>query len=196
VSQSGEIVARGTIPCYQGSDSAKRDACEPTSVRRCPCDFPISVSLHTCRILEVLDKGKAASVTIAVETKDKASGKVIFENTSTLFIRGSGGFGGKTTGKGGFKSTLYYFSRTERSPIVTMQTVDPPLPQTRHRNVKRTLSSRRSHWSGKPHFTGKARLVFLLHAMVLTNLYGSFTASVETRTLFTLVWVSVSHALS
>ena len=57
-------------------------------------------SPETCRILEVLDKGKAASVTIAVETKDKATGKVIFENTSTLFIRGSGGFGGKTTGKG------------------------------------------------------------------------------------------------
>ncbi|KAI0346127.1 peroxisomal hydratase-dehydrogenase-epimerase [Trametopsis cervina] len=51
------------------------------------------------RILEVLDKGKAASVTVAVTTKDKATGKVIFENTSTLFIRGCGGFGGKTTGK-------------------------------------------------------------------------------------------------
>ena len=52
------------------------------------------------KLLEVLDKGKAAAVTAVVQTKDKVSGKVIFENQSTFFIRGSGGFGGKRTGKG------------------------------------------------------------------------------------------------
>jgi hypothetical protein len=52
-------------------------------------------------LLEVLDKGKAASVTIIAQTKDKSSGKVIFENQSTVFIRGSGGFGGKKKGSGG-----------------------------------------------------------------------------------------------
>lgn len=50
------------------------------------------------RLLEVLDKGKAASVTFIVQTKDKSSGKVIFENQGTVFIRGSGGFGGKKKG--------------------------------------------------------------------------------------------------
>jgi len=50
------------------------------------------------RLLEVLDKGKAAAVTSIVQTKDKSSGQVIFENQSTLFIRGSGGFGGKKKG--------------------------------------------------------------------------------------------------
>ncbi len=54
--------------------------------------------------MEVLDKGKAAAVTVIVETKDKHSGKVIFENQSTMFIRGSGGFGGKRTGKGAFSA--------------------------------------------------------------------------------------------
>ncbi|KAG8886836.1 hypothetical protein FRB98_000918 [Tulasnella sp. 332] len=49
------------------------------------------------KLLEVLDKGKAASVTIQVETKD-SKGNVIIENQSTLFIRGSGGFGGRKTG--------------------------------------------------------------------------------------------------
>ncbi|KAJ7284923.1 hydroxysteroid dehydrogenase [Mycena rebaudengoi] len=39
----------------------------------------------------VLDKGKAAAVTSIVETRDK-SGTLIFENQSTVFIRGSGGF--------------------------------------------------------------------------------------------------------
>lgn len=50
--------------------------------------------------MEVLDKGKAAAVTTITQTKDKVTGKVIFENTSTVFIRGAGGFGGKRSGKG------------------------------------------------------------------------------------------------
>ncbi|KAM0750964.1 NAD(P)-binding protein [Meredithblackwellia eburnea MCA 4105] len=50
------------------------------------------------RIAEVLDKGKAAAVTTVTTTKNKASGEVIFENHSTVFIRKAGGFGGKKTG--------------------------------------------------------------------------------------------------
>lgn len=52
------------------------------------------------RILEVLDKGKAAAVTAIAETRDTQTGQLIFENQSTVFIRGSGGFGGKRVGKG------------------------------------------------------------------------------------------------
>jgi hypothetical protein len=51
-------------------------------------------------LVEVLDKGKAAAVTSIVQTKDKHSGEIIFENQATMFIRGAGGFGGKRTGKG------------------------------------------------------------------------------------------------
>ncbi|KAL5526934.1 hypothetical protein ACEPAF_8661 [Sanghuangporus sanghuang] len=54
--------------------------------------------VNRARLLEVLDKGKAAAVTSVVETTDASTGKVIFENQSTVFIRGSGGFGGKKTG--------------------------------------------------------------------------------------------------
>jgi hypothetical protein len=50
--------------------------------------------------MEVLDKGKAAAVTTVVETRNKATGELIFENQSTVFIRGAGGFGGKRNGKG------------------------------------------------------------------------------------------------
>lgn len=50
--------------------------------------------------MEVLDKGKAASVTTIVTTKDKATGQVLFENHQTVFVRGAGGFGGKRNGKG------------------------------------------------------------------------------------------------
>jgi multifunctional beta-oxidation protein len=52
------------------------------------------------RLYEVLDKGKAASVTAIVHTLDKRTGEVVFENQTTLFCRGSGGFGGKRTGNG------------------------------------------------------------------------------------------------
>jgi hypothetical protein len=85
--------------------------------------FPIPTSgsfTNTSRIMEVLDKGrlhffrnywffgsqpwesigKAASVTTYTETVDKTTGEVVFENQSTVFIRGAGGFGGKKTGKG------------------------------------------------------------------------------------------------
>lgn len=52
------------------------------------------------RLFEVLDKGKAASLTIIVYTTDKRTGQVIFENQTTLVMRGSGGFGGKRIGNG------------------------------------------------------------------------------------------------
>ncbi len=52
------------------------------------------------RLYEVLDKGKAASLTAIVHTTDKRTGEVIFENQTTLVIRGSGGFGGKRIGNG------------------------------------------------------------------------------------------------
>jgi multifunctional beta-oxidation protein len=50
--------------------------------------------------MEVLDKGKAAAVTLISETKDKNTGQVIFENVMTTFIRGAGGFGGRKAAKG------------------------------------------------------------------------------------------------
>jgi hypothetical protein len=71
------------------------------------------------RIIEVLDKGKAAAVTTQVTTSDKKTGTVIFENQSTVFIRGSGGFGGKRVGKGTRtrirKRCVWKFTRLTRS---------------------------------------------------------------------------------
>ncbi|KAH8826518.1 hydroxysteroid dehydrogenase [Flagelloscypha sp. PMI_526] len=62
--------------------------------------IPTAATLTSqARFLEVLDKGKAAAVTMIIETRDKATGDLIFENTSTVFIRGAGGFGGKKIGK-------------------------------------------------------------------------------------------------
>src|SRR5579862_6522594 len=61
--------------------------------------IPTSATLVTeARIVDILDKGKAASVIIGTTTKDKLTGEVIFENQATVFIRGSGGFGGPSKG--------------------------------------------------------------------------------------------------
>lgn len=61
--------------------------------------IPTSATLvNEAKVIQVLDKGKAAAVTSRVVTKDKHSGKVIFENESTVFVRGSGGFGGPREG--------------------------------------------------------------------------------------------------
>jgi multifunctional beta-oxidation protein len=49
--------------------------------------------IQEARILDVLDKGKAAALTIGVTSKDEQGREVLY-NESTMFIRGSGGFGG------------------------------------------------------------------------------------------------------
>jgi multifunctional beta-oxidation protein len=45
-------------------------------------------------LLDVVDKGNAGIVVLASVTKDKRTGKDVFYNESTTFVRGSGGFGG------------------------------------------------------------------------------------------------------
>src|SRR3954453_4141632 len=52
--------------------------------------------ISTPHVIDILDKGKGASIVLGVTTTDE-KGDVIFENQTTLFIRGIGGFGGKKT---------------------------------------------------------------------------------------------------
>jgi acyl dehydratase/putative sterol carrier protein len=49
---------------------------------------------QTGRIVDILDKGKAAAVIVESIARDQA-GDMVLKNQSLLFIRGSGGFGGK-----------------------------------------------------------------------------------------------------
>lgn len=51
----------------------------------------------TARPIEVVDKGKAATITTETVTVDKSTGEELFRNIATMFVRGAGGFGGQTS---------------------------------------------------------------------------------------------------
>lgn len=62
--------------------------------------IPTSATLVSYpKLIEVVDKGAAAVVKSAVTTKDKNTGKDVFYNEMTVFLRGSGGFGGQPKGE-------------------------------------------------------------------------------------------------
>lgn len=59
--------------------------------------YPIPTAARTVtepRLIDVIDKGNAAIVVTGFTTRDAATGEDLFYNESTVFIRGSGGFGG------------------------------------------------------------------------------------------------------
>lgn len=63
--------------------------------------FPIpteATAVSYPKLVEVVDKGNAGIVVTGSTTKDKKTGKELFYNESTVFIRGSGGFGGPAKG--------------------------------------------------------------------------------------------------
>jgi multifunctional beta-oxidation protein len=53
----------------------------------------------TTALLEVVDKGNAATVRRSATTKDAKTGRDVFYGESLAFVRGAGGFGGQKTGK-------------------------------------------------------------------------------------------------
>lgn len=56
--------------------------------------FPTSGELRTTiRVIDVLDKGKAAVIILGTSTYNAVTGDLIAENEITTYIRGSGGFG-------------------------------------------------------------------------------------------------------
>ena len=60
------------------------------------------------KLVEVVDKGSAAIVTSGTTAKDAATGEDIFYNESSVFIRGSGGFGGPKKGSNRGAATAVY----------------------------------------------------------------------------------------
>ena len=58
--------------------------------------IPKAAKLETVtRVVDIIDKGRAAVAIVEMITKDAMTGAVIFENEASIFLRGSGGFGKK-----------------------------------------------------------------------------------------------------
>lgn len=67
-------------------------------IRKFP--IPVSGSLISYPTgIELVDKGKAAVVVTAFRTVDASTGDHVFYNEQTVFVRGSGGFGGPSKGR-------------------------------------------------------------------------------------------------
>ena len=88
--------------------------------------FPIPTEaklVSHAKLIEVVDKGAAALATTGTVTKDARTGEDVFYNESTVFVRGSGGFGGPSKGTDRGASTASY-KPPSRSPdkVVTEKT--------------------------------------------------------------------------
>lgn len=73
--------------------------------------FPIPTEAESIahpKLVEVVDKGNAGIIAYGSTTKDKKTGKELFYNESTVFVRGSGGFGGPAKGTDRGPATRIY----------------------------------------------------------------------------------------
>jgi len=87
--------------------------------------YPIPTAAKTLtypKLIDVIDKGNAAIVIAGYTTKDAKTGEDLFYNESTVFIRGSGGFGGSskpTAPRSKAASTVY--KPPQRKPDVVVE---------------------------------------------------------------------------
>ncbi|KAF2836010.1 peroxisomal hydratase-dehydrogenase-epimerase [Patellaria atrata CBS 101060] len=85
--------------------------------------FPIPTEgklMSYLKLVEVVDKGAAAVVVSGTTTKDAATGEDLFYNESSVFIRGSGGFGGPKKGKDRGNATRVY-TPPNRAPDASIE---------------------------------------------------------------------------
>lgn len=71
--------------------------------------FPIPTAARLVtypRLLEVVDKKKAAVIVTGYTTRDAETGEDIFYNEVSAFVRGAGGFGGRTSIKSRHQASL------------------------------------------------------------------------------------------
>lgn len=77
------------------------------------------------KLIEVVDKGNAGIVVTGVTTKDANTGDDLFYNESTVFIRGSGGFGGPKKGGNRGGATAVY-QPPKRAPDAVVEEATSP----------------------------------------------------------------------
>jgi len=71
-------------------------------------------------LVEAVDKGNAGIIVTGSTTKDKKTGRDVFYNESTVFVRGSGGFGGPSKGGDRGAATRVY-KMPSRAPDSTVE---------------------------------------------------------------------------
>ena len=90
--------------------------------------FPIptaSTLVSFPKLVEVVDKGKSAIVVQGATTKDANTGEEVFYNESSLFIRGSGGFGGPSKGSNrGAATTVHQPPKRKPDAVVEEATTE------------------------------------------------------------------------
>ena len=90
--------------------------------------FPIPTEAETIsypKLVEVVDKGNAAILVTGNVTKDKKTGKELFYNESSAFVRGAGGFGGPKKGADrGPASKVYTPPKRSPDKIVEEKTTE------------------------------------------------------------------------
>lgn len=93
-------------------------------VRKYP--IPTSGTLESSsRLVDILDKGKASVAIIGTSTKDAKTGEEVFYNELSLFIRGSGGFGGRAARSESTDASAVY-TPPDRQPDATVEETTSP----------------------------------------------------------------------
>jgi multifunctional beta-oxidation protein len=93
-------------------------------IRKFP--IPTEAKLVTYpKLIEVVDKGAAGVIVTGTTTKDANTGEDIFYNEATVFIRGSGGFGGpKKGGDRGAATRIHKPPQREPDAVTEEQTTE------------------------------------------------------------------------
>ncbi|KAH7010451.1 peroxisomal hydratase-dehydrogenase-epimerase [Ilyonectria destructans] len=88
--------------------------------------IPTSATLVSYpRLIEILDKGKASVAIIGTTTKDAVTGEEVFYNELSLFLRGSGGFGGPTKRTDNIVSATISTAPSGKPDLTVEQTTSP-----------------------------------------------------------------------
>ncbi|KAK2760241.1 bifunctional hydroxyacyl-CoA dehydrogenase/enoyl-CoA hydratase fox2 [Arachnomyces sp. PD_36] len=86
---------------------------------------PIPTSARTItypKLIDVIDKGAAAVVVVGFTTKDARTKEDLFYNESTMFIRGSGGFGGSDKGTASrSRAAIAAYKPPQRAPDAVVE---------------------------------------------------------------------------
>ncbi|CAK7235965.1 bifunctional hydroxyacyl-CoA dehydrogenase/enoyl-CoA hydratase fox2 [Sporothrix eucalyptigena] len=93
-------------------------------VRKNPLPTSGKLVSHS-RLVEVIDKGKAAIAVVGTTTKDAVTGEDVFYNEFSLFLRGSGGFGGPTSRPNSGRATASYNVPSRSPDAITTEKTSP-----------------------------------------------------------------------